>query len=33
MAAPAVAIIGYDLDFPETLSILLPHAPGCEEIL
>jgi 3-hydroxypropanoate dehydrogenase len=27
-AAPATAIIGYDLDFPETLPKLFPHAPG-----
>jgi 3-hydroxypropanoate dehydrogenase len=28
MTAPAVAIIGYDLDFPETLSILKPNRPN-----
>ncbi len=27
MAAPAVAIIGYDLDFPQTLPKLVPHNP------
>jgi len=27
-AAPVTAIIGYDLDFPETLPTLFPHAPG-----
>src|SRR5579864_156413 len=26
MAAPATAIIGYDLDFPETLAILAPQS-------
>jgi len=31
MTAPAVAIIGYDLDFPETLSILKPYAPGAKK--
>jgi len=28
MVAPATVIIGYDLDFPETLAKLFPHAPG-----
>jgi 3-hydroxypropanoate dehydrogenase len=28
MAAPATAIIGYDLDFARTLTILAPHAAG-----
>src|SRR5690349_7268223 len=28
MTAPVLAIISYDLDFPETLHILKPHAPG-----
>lgn len=28
MGAPAIAIIGYDLDFPLTLPKLFPHAPG-----
>lgn len=27
-AAPATAIIGYDMGFPETLPRLFPHAPG-----
>ncbi|HWE99517.1 MAG TPA: malonic semialdehyde reductase [Caulobacteraceae bacterium] len=27
-AAPATVIIGYDLDFPEHLPRLFPHAPG-----
>jgi 3-hydroxypropanoate dehydrogenase len=27
MTAPALAILAYDLDFPETLAILKPHAP------
>ena len=27
-AAPATVIIGYDLDFPETLPKLFPHAPN-----
>ena len=31
MTAPAVAIIAYDLDFPETLSILKPYAPGAKK--
>src|SRR5258707_13890682 len=26
MTAPAVAIIGYDLDFPQTLAILKPYS-------
>ena len=26
--APATVIVGYDLDFPERLSTLFPHAPG-----
>src|ERR1700743_107119 len=30
MTAPAVASIGYDLDFPETLSILKPHSPNAK---
>jgi 3-hydroxypropanoate dehydrogenase len=30
MTAPAVAIIGYNLDFPETLSILKPYAPNAK---
>jgi 3-hydroxypropanoate dehydrogenase len=28
MAAPVTAIIGYDLDFPQTLAKLFPHHPG-----
>ena len=31
MTAPALAIIAYDLDFPETLSILKPHAPNAKK--
>ena len=31
MTAPAVAIIGYDLDFPETLSILKPNSPNAKK--
>ena len=31
MAAPATAIIGYDLDFPETLPKLFPHVPGMKD--
>ncbi len=30
MSAPVTAIIGYDLDFPETLSKLFPHAPDAK---
>jgi 3-hydroxypropanoate dehydrogenase len=30
MAAPVTAIIGYDLDFPETLPKLFPHAPDAK---
>jgi 3-hydroxypropanoate dehydrogenase len=33
MAAPATAIIGYDLDFARTLPILAPHLAGLAEIL
>jgi 3-hydroxypropanoate dehydrogenase len=29
--APATVIIGYDLDFPETLPRLFPHAPGAKD--
>ncbi len=29
--APATAIIGYDLDFPETLPKVFPHAPGMKD--
>ncbi|MFT4252167.1 MAG: malonic semialdehyde reductase [Caulobacter sp.] len=28
--APVTVIIGYDLDFPETLDKLFPHAPGAK---
>ena len=31
MSAPVVAILGYDLDFPETLSVLKPHAPNAKK--
>jgi nitroreductase len=31
MSAPATAIIGYDLDFPETLPKLFPHAPHAKD--
>lgn len=31
-AAPVTVIIGYDLDFPETLPKLFPHAPGMKAI-
>src|SRR5271154_2797436 len=31
LSAPATAIIGYDLDFAETLPRLFPHAPGAKE--
>ncbi|HWC62822.1 MAG TPA: malonic semialdehyde reductase [Rhizomicrobium sp.] len=30
MTAPVVAIIGYDLNFPETLAKLKPHSPGAK---
>ena len=30
MTAPVVTIIGYDLDFPETLAKLKPHSPGAK---
>jgi 3-hydroxypropanoate dehydrogenase len=30
LQAPVTAIIGYDLDFPETLDKLFPHAPGAK---
>ena len=29
--APATVIIGYDLDFPDTLPKLFPHAPGAKD--
>lgn len=31
LAAPVTVIIGYDLDFPETLPRLFPHAPGAKD--
>jgi len=31
-AAPATVIIGYDLDFPEHLATLFPHAPGMKGV-
>jgi 3-hydroxypropanoate dehydrogenase len=31
-AAPATAIIGYDLDFAERLPTLFPHAPGMKSV-
>jgi len=31
-AAPVTAIIGFDLDFPETLDILFPQAPGMKAV-
>jgi 3-hydroxypropanoate dehydrogenase len=31
MTAPAVAIIGYDLDFPQHLPRLFPHNPGAKD--
>jgi nitroreductase len=31
LSAPATAIIGYDLDFPETLPKLFPHAPHAKD--
>jgi 3-hydroxypropanoate dehydrogenase len=31
MTAPAVAIIGYDLDFPEHMPKLFPHNPGAKD--
>jgi 3-hydroxypropanoate dehydrogenase len=31
MKAPVVAIIGYDLDFPDHLIKLFPHAPGAKD--
>jgi len=30
LAAPVTVIIGYDLDFPETLDKLFPNAPGAK---
>ena len=31
MTAPAVAIVGYDLDFPSHLPRLFPHNPGAKD--
>ena len=31
LQAPCTVIIGYDLDFPETLPKLFPHAPGAKD--
>ncbi len=31
MKAPVIAIIGYDLDFPDRLIKLFPHAPGAKD--
>jgi 3-hydroxypropanoate dehydrogenase len=31
LAAPVTVIVGYDLDFPETLPKLFPHAPGAKD--
>ena len=31
MTAPAVAVIGYDLDFPEYIPRLFPHNPGAKD--
>ena len=31
MTAPAVAVIGHDLDFPEYLPRLFPHNPGAKD--
>jgi 3-hydroxypropanoate dehydrogenase len=31
MTAPAVAVIGYDLDFPALLPRLFPHSPGAKD--
>jgi 3-hydroxypropanoate dehydrogenase len=31
-AAPATVIVGYDLDFPEHLPTLFPHAPGMKAV-
>jgi 3-hydroxypropanoate dehydrogenase len=30
LAAPVTVIVGYDLDFPETLDRLFPNAPGAK---
>jgi 3-hydroxypropanoate dehydrogenase len=31
MTAPAVAVIGYDLDFPQHMPKLFPHNPGAKD--
>lgn len=31
--APVTVIVGYDLDFPETLPKLFPHAPGIKDAI
>lgn len=31
MTAPAVAVLGYDLDFPQYLPRLFPHNPGAKD--
>ena len=31
-AAPATVIIGYDMDFPEHMDVLFPHAPGIKAV-
>ena len=31
-AAPATVIIGYDLDFPDHMDVLFPHAPGIKAV-
>jgi len=31
LQAPVTVIVGYDLDFPETLDKLFPHAPGARD--
>lgn len=31
LAAPVTVIVGYDLDFPQTLDKLFPHAPGAKD--
>ncbi|MBV9693303.1 MAG: malonic semialdehyde reductase, partial [Alphaproteobacteria bacterium] len=31
MTAPAVAVIGHDLDFPQLLPRLFPHNPGAKD--
>ena len=31
MQAPVTVIVGYDLDFPETLPKLFPHVPGMKD--